>query len=173
VQWKFCNNHPASRQTLSYNGDLLRGLIMRKTMLCLLLLSSCVSFGQAPPQWKVVKALFLNNQAATIPQTTLFTPTENDIFRVSAYMSGANIDTSQNDAWSFFLTCTDLVEPQNQCGVDMTVQGGGGTQSTFIGAYVFGARKGTPVGYFTSASTNPPPPPSSNYTVVVTIERLQ
>jgi hypothetical protein len=61
---------------------------MRSATICfLLLLCSVLAFGQQP-QWAVVANVVLFSQVQAIPQTTIFTPTEPGIYRLTLYFSG-------------------------------------------------------------------------------------
>lgn len=140
-----------------------------KTAFCsLLLLCSCLSFGQTVPQWKVVKAVLLNNQTAAIPLTTLFTPTDNNVYRLSAYMSARNLNPGLFDGWSFTLMATDLVNQQVSLN-EVQVVGGPPYQS--LGAWVFTPLKGTPITYH--VVINGTPPPDAEYALAFTIEQLK
>jgi hypothetical protein len=64
----------------------------RKMTVCLLVfLCSLAAHGQ-PLQWSVVKSIVLLNQTASIPQTTLFTPTQAGVFRLSAEIVPASTE---------------------------------------------------------------------------------
>jgi hypothetical protein len=152
----------------AFSGGMV---LMRKVMLCgLVLLCSCVSFSQTVPQWKVVKAVFLRNRTAAIQETTLFTPTENGLYRLSGYMSASNLQGIQNAFWSFILRYTDLTQLESNSS--MLVQGNGGVINT-IDSHVFAVLKGTPISYEVIKSDNPPPPPDAEYTIAFTIEQLK
>jgi hypothetical protein len=140
-----------------------------KTALCsLLLLCSSLSLGQTVPQWKVVKTVLLNNQTAAIPLTTLFTPTENSVYRLSAYMSARNLKPGLFDGWTFTFLATDFVN-KNTSGNFVQVVGGPPYQS--LGAWVFTPLKGTPVTYQVAEIGTPPP--DAEYALAFTIEQLK
>jgi hypothetical protein len=71
---------------------------MRKaTIYFLLVLCSATAFGQQQPQWKVVASVVLFNSDQTIPYgTTLYTPTEPGIYRVSVYLSTTGSSNRQS-----------------------------------------------------------------------------
>jgi hypothetical protein len=66
------------------------GQVMYKAALGLLVtFCSAIAFGQtAAPQWRVIRHVVLYQQTEPIPQTTLLTPTESGIYRVTVYLSG-------------------------------------------------------------------------------------
>jgi len=57
-----------------------------KKIACLILLLSAIAFAQEP-QWTVVSNVVVYNQTQGVGQTTLFTPSETGLYRVSFYMS--------------------------------------------------------------------------------------
>lgn len=142
---------------------------MRKTTMCLLLmLCACAAFGQNMPQWKVIQYVALTHQTQPIPQTTLFTPTTNGFYRVTAYLSASGPKQTGNTAWFFNLQCTDIV-PFNGCGTGMIVEVNGALNANVF--YAFSPHPGAPVSYSTGESN--PPPVDTEYNLVFTIEQLQ
>lgn len=82
---------------------------MRNATLCfLLLLCSVLAFGQEP-QWTVVKHVVLMRQDLNIFQTTLLTPTEPALYRISLYLSGGvGSGPRTNAVWTATLAGTDI-----------------------------------------------------------------
>jgi hypothetical protein len=82
---------------------------MRKAAIFfLVLLCSAISYGQEP-QWTVVKHVFLTQQTANIFHTTLLTPTEPSLYRISAYLSGGVGGSPRTNAvWTATLAGSDI-----------------------------------------------------------------
>jgi hypothetical protein len=80
---------------------------MRKVALSFLLLCSAIALGQEP-QWTVVKHVVLFNQNQPIPQTTLLTPTEANIYRLTLYFSGGGTRVSPYEAFLLNVSGTDI-----------------------------------------------------------------
>lgn len=132
---------------------------MRKTTICLLLLLLCslAAFGQAEPQWKVVKHGILIHQAAG-SSSALFTPTTTGLYRMSAYLSAS--DTVSN--WQVRLLWTDFGGlPQDY--VQSFAAG-----APPIGSFLFVPKAGTPVIYIVEGND-----PTKPYNIAYTIEGLQ
>ena len=71
---------------------------MCKATICfLMLLCSAIALGQQP-QWTVVQNVVLSNQNEDIAKTTIFTPTEPGLYRLTLYFS-----TSGNGTTGWFL----------------------------------------------------------------------
>ena len=73
---------------------------------CVLLLGSVISFGQQQPQWTVVEHVELMQQSQTIPLTTLLTPAESGVYRLTAYFS--SVGGTAATTWSESLSATDV-----------------------------------------------------------------
>ena len=82
---------------------------MRKaSSFLLLLLCSAVAFGQEP-QWTVIKNVDVVQQEHNIFLTTLLTPTEPGLYRISFYLSGGVVSNPRSDAfWTATLAGTDI-----------------------------------------------------------------
>lgn len=138
---------------------------MRKPTICLLLLlCSLAAFGQSQPQWRVVQSIILPNQTAPITQTTLFTPTEAGLYRLTVYISATAL--SSGEEWSFGLIWTDLVEQNPFTLTVSAVRNGPGTITS-----IFSPRRNTPVSFQVEAENSPPP--NSHYNLAFTVEQLK
>jgi hypothetical protein len=81
---------------------------MRKATICfLMLLWSANAFAQEP-QWTVVKHVVLFNQNQPILQTTLLTPTEANIYRLTVYLAGGGSRVSPDEAFLVDVRATDI-----------------------------------------------------------------
>lgn len=135
---------------------------MRKLTLCSLFFAfCCVAFGQAAPQWKVIKLVTLNHQTAAVSQTTLFTPTNPGFYRLSAYISSAG---SSQAIWTLSFSFNDLNGEPEQVGT--TAADGPCSPSL---EFVFAPQPGVPVSY----SVSPVGIEAGYYDVMFTIEQLQ
>jgi hypothetical protein len=80
---------------------------MRTAMICfVVMLCTVVAFGQGQPQWTVIQHVNLSQQSQPIPLTTLLTPTEPGIYRLTVYFSGGT--GTGVGYWTEFLTGTDI-----------------------------------------------------------------
>lgn len=62
---------------------------MGKATICLMVtMCSVIAFAQEEPQWKVVQHVTLFQQSELIYWTTLLTPTEPGVYRLTVYFSG-------------------------------------------------------------------------------------
>jgi hypothetical protein len=121
----------------------------------------CVAFGQTAPQWKVIKVVTLSHQTTAIPQTTLFTPTNQSFYRMSAYISSAG---SSQAIWTLSFSWNDLNGEYEQTGTSAA----DGPPSPAL-VFVFVPQSGTPFNY----SVSPVGAEAGYYDVVFTIEQLQ
>ncbi len=88
-------------------AHMTRSKPMRNATLCFLLLLLCpvFSFGQ---QWQVVQHVELFNQTQAIPVTTLLTPTDPSIYRISFYFSAGPETRPGFTVWEANLNGTEL-----------------------------------------------------------------
>jgi len=138
-----------------------KSLVRKLTIGLLFIAFCCAAFGQAAPQWKIVKVVTLSHQTTAIPQTTLFTPANQGFYRVSAYISSAG--SSQAD-WTLAFSWNDINGEYEQTGTTAA----DGPPSPALG-FVFVPQPGTPVNY----SVSPVGVEAGYYDVVFTIEQLQ
>jgi hypothetical protein len=139
---------------------------MRKAILCLLMLvSSLAAHGQQKqPKWTVVYSAVLWDQTTTIPQTTLFTPQKDAVYRLSGYMSGA----VERGAVFFTFNWTD---PTGTAGSNVLSVPNGTQVNGFQGdSDVFAVQAGTPVVYSVG---DLPPAPEYRYNLAFTVELLE
>ena len=133
---------------------------------CLMLVVVAVSFlpatVSAPKVPIIVAQLTLTNQTGPIPQTTIFTPTQSGVYRVSAYI--ASTSPGQDDAFSATLVYTDDVALEYAA----LNNGSSGYYATSSGFTTFRAIANNPVSFYTQGST----PQGTTYCVYITIERL-
>jgi len=121
----------------------------------------------------------LVNQTAPIPTTSLFTPTQSGLFRLSAYATITTPDPNSSSSWDYSFTWTDdsgLSQGGGErvlcaCGNDntpgtFTWQG----VASFGTTLIFQAKAGIPVTY---TVTQDGPVDASVYAVYYTIERLE
>jgi hypothetical protein len=126
----------------------------------------------------IVARAKLINQTATIPSTTIFTPTQDGLYRLSVYGTTSKPDPSSQSIWNFNFTWSDDAGNQNE---NWLIAGyGGGTpgqfaafsQSIGVGgvAVPFQAKAGMPISYSVQQSGSPD---NSAYTIYFALERLE
>jgi hypothetical protein len=136
---------------------------MRKTAIVALVMCSLFAFGQKQPQWRVVQSVILTHQTAAIPQTTVFTPRDEGLYRLNAYISARELGNGTE--WVFGFLWTDLVGQNPMTASISAVRGGAGTITL-----IFSARRNTPVSFQVQDEGTPP---NSHYTLAFTIEQLK
>ncbi len=118
----------------------------------------------------------LSNQTTPFPTTTIFTPTQTGMYRLSVYATISTSDPNSHTAWIYNLGWTDDAGAQSEGGL---LYGNGATSGQFqygsfqaLGGTVlpFEAKAGTPITHSMSQSG---PPDSSAYTLYYTLERLE
>jgi hypothetical protein len=133
---------------------------------CLTLVVITVSFlpatVSAPRVPVIVAQLALTNQTGPIPQTTIFTPAQSGLYRVSSYI--ASTTPGQDDAFTATLVYTDDVALEYAA----LNNGSSGYYATSSGFTTFRATANNPVSFYTQGST----PQGTKYCVYLTIERL-
>lgn len=120
----------------------------------------------------IVQRVVLTNQTGPIPITTLITPQQDGLYRLSAYMSltrggGTNNGIFLDFAWTdgggpkeiFPLQLTDTSFPSFAWG----------PANNMDGILTFKANAGTPVTYRVAFTD---PPPTGTYEIMLTLERL-
>jgi hypothetical protein len=90
------------------------------------------------------------NQTAPIPTTTLFTPTQDGLYRVSAYATMTKPGPENSGSWSFNVAWTDDAGRQQE---QFALDGSFNVQGPFLNDYnfyggavrIFEAKAGTPI----------------------------
>jgi len=118
----------------------------------------------------------LLNQNNTIPSTTIFTPTQTGLYRLSIYATVVKPDPSSQSSWNVDVSWTDDAGPQGQTvlyGLDFLASAFYPDNApTGLGgpAMVVEARAGQPIAY---SVTQPEGPDNSAYSLYYTLERLE
>jgi hypothetical protein len=121
----------------------------------------CAALGQTAPQWKIIKVVTLNHQTTAIPQTALFTPTDQSFYRMSAYISSAG---SSQAIWTLSFSWNDLNGEYMQTG---TTAADGPPSPALV--FVFVPQLETSFNY----SVSPVGVEAGYYDVIFTVEQLQ
>ena len=118
----------------------------------------------------------LVNQTATIPPTTIFTPTQSGLYRLSLYATVTRTDLSSQSYWFVNAGWTDDAKTVSQDAILFTTGNVLGPFS-FEGVALLGgavipleAKAGTPVTYSITQGGNPD---NSAYSLYYTLERLE
>ena len=119
----------------------------------------------------------LRNQTAPIPATTIFTPPQDGLYRLSAYATLTRTDVNSVSTWQYSVGWTDDVGAQS-AGSILFIEG-----KTHAGQFVwensfdlggasviFESKAGTPITY-TVVQTDGPD--NSAYSLYYTLERLE
>ena len=140
---------------------------MRNAMICaVLMLCSILALGQGQPQWTVVQHVTLSQQLQPIPQTTLLTPTEPGIYRITVYFSGGN--ETGSSGWSEVLNGTDITgAPLGGVG-DLNIPCRGANWS-FTFPITISLEPNVPLTYQVRAYSQVP---SCHYNLAITVEQL-
>ena len=125
----------------------------------------------------VAKGKFVN-QTAPIPTTTIFTPPQTGLYRLSVYATLTKSDPASLSSWSYGVNWTDDTGAQQYGGGVQFAAGNSPTgQFTFENFFdnggptvVFEAKAQTPI---TSTMTQIGPPDNSAYSLYYTLERLE
>jgi hypothetical protein len=119
---------------------------------------------------RIVAKFARTGQTATIPLTTLFTPEEDGLYRLSAYfVMESNI--SANSDWVFQFIWTDHGGSANSVATLAANQNAAPPSSFQQTVIAFNARAGAPVSYVVEPSTNPPQ--NATYDLYFTVEKLE
>jgi hypothetical protein len=139
--------------------------VMRQAILSFLLLCSAIAFGQEP-QWTVVQHVVLLNQNQNIPLTTLFTPTEPAVYRLTIYFSG--VGTKGRGAFAYFLNGVDISGQTIEEGDEVSCPGTGFQSPPPITTIL---KPQVPFQYVV-VNRDPFPPNSCYYNLAITVEQL-
>jgi len=114
------------------------------------------------------------NQTAPIPPTTIFTPSQDGLFRLSMYGTMTTIDPNSQSGWRYTLTWTDASDTVNIQVLFASSDNEAGRWAGFSGepawTPAFQAKAGIPVTY---SITQNGPPDSSVYALYWAVERLE
>jgi hypothetical protein len=129
---------------------------MHKTLALTILLLGTVSLSAQARKASAVSALpqivakvSLRNQSASVPITSIFTPTAAGLYRLSAY-SVETIPVGANDSWSMAIFWTDDFGPESAAVLSTPFSGGWGSPGSGFppgSVTVFRAMAGRPVKY--------------------------
>jgi hypothetical protein len=109
-------------------------------------------------------------QTATIPLTTLFTPKEDGLYRLSAYFV-IESNVNANALWAFQFIWTDHGGSANRVVTLVANQNAPPPSSFQQTVTAFNARAGAPVSYVVTPSN--PPPQDATYDLYFTVEKLE
>jgi hypothetical protein len=120
----------------------------------------------------------LVNQTAPIPTTTIFTPTQVGLYRISVYMTLTKVDIASNSTWWFTMNWTDDGGAESAGNLVNLIDNQGPPQAYGIqqnGAMFgpvlsFESAAGTPVTYVVGQSGGSD---NSAYSLYYTVERLE
>ena len=154
---------------------------MYKTLCVAVLLLSTFALAQTRqpatpfPSPLIVAKGKLVNQTAPIPTTTIFTPKETGLYRLTVYATVTKADPNSQSSWSYLPGWTD--DAGEAFGSNLLLQGGN-TPGSFLfeGFWQLGAglpleaKAGTAITY---AMTQSGPPDNSAYSLYYTLERLE
>jgi hypothetical protein len=119
----------------------------------------------------------LLNQTTTIPTTTIFTPTQTGLYRLSVYATVTKADSYSSSAWQYNFSFSDDAGPETTPTSLLWGYGDALGQFLYLGeslvggtAYTFEAKVGTPVNY---SVTQYGPADNSVYSVYYAIEKLE
>ena len=117
----------------------------------------------------------LVNQTAPIPATTIFTPTQTGLYRLSIYGTMLTAAYNSGTSWSVYVSWTDETTSQNQqvlWSYDSSLAPflSSGANNFYGQVAIFEAKAGTPVAYST---TQIGPPDGTSYSLHYTLERLE
>jgi hypothetical protein len=123
----------------------------------------------------------LVNQTAPIPTTTIITPPQSGLFRLSVYATLTKSDSTSDSSWLFNVAWTDDsgVESTSYGEIEPLSTGGFAKLGSFIWSGVdhrygatltFEAAAGTSVSYYVHQQGNPD---NSSYSLYYTLERLE
>ena len=128
------------------------------------------------PSPKIVKTVTFANQTQAIPQTTIFTPADDGLFRVSIYLETITTNPSNERVAGFspdLVATNDSGATQDQPGAGV-ISGfpvyGSLTNSSTSNVYFFRAKANTPM-LFSNPLSGVIVPPYS-YSVYIVIEQL-
>jgi hypothetical protein len=142
-------------------------------MLCVftsILFLTMTAWGANPVSPVVVKEISLTNQTANIATTTLFTPVEDGLFRISYYLEAPAEGPSTYATINTQIFWSDDFNPNaNIYLASLILNESSATYSP--GIFVLRVKAGTPITFQTTAPT-PNCFPTCEYSLFMTVERL-
>jgi len=124
----------------------------------------------------IVNNISFTDQSGAIPQTAIFTPPKDGLFRVSVYFETVATNSANQGLGSYF--CSDLVTT-NDSGASQDNLGAGCLQvvgslsnSSAWGSYFLRAKAGTPMLFAVNLVAGSAPVSPYAYNVYLIIERL-
>ena len=136
--------------------------------LCLLLVAVTVSFlpaaTSAPKVPIIVAQLALTNQTGPIPQTTIFTPTQSGVYRISTYFESNSPGTGE----SYTLTLVYADDVDSLDNAVLVYPSSNNYYGNPTGFSSFRALANNPVSIYTQGTA----PQGYVYSLYITIERL-
>jgi len=123
---------------------------------------------------KIIAKVALTGQTAAIPTTTIFTPTQTGLYRISAYLTVTQPGTG-SDAWNLYLGWADAAGSELFTSNIAAIQNNATPPNAYVNnvygpgdTMIIEAVVGTPVTYqvFTSF-------PSGTYSLYITAELLE
>lgn len=134
---------------------------------CLMLVAATVSFlpaaTSAPKVPIIVAQLALTNQTGPIPQTTIFTPTQSGVYRISTYFESNSPGTAE--PYTLTLVYADDVDPLDNAVLVYPSNNYYGNPTGFSS---FRALANNPVSIYTQGTA----PQGYVYSLYITIEKL-
>jgi hypothetical protein len=115
------------------------------------------------------------HQTAAIPTTTLLTPAQDGLYRISAYATLTKVGIANSGSWTFSLWWTDDAGPQTE---EFVLDGSFNLRGPFLNDYnfyggavrVFEAKAGSPITYNLAEDGVSD---GSEYSLYYTLERLE
>jgi hypothetical protein len=140
---------------------------MRKSLSCLFVVVA-LAIGAAAQSPTIVAQLTLKDQTASIPRTTLLTPTVDGLYRITAYFNLAKGDALGTRWCLFVYWADDNTQRSAALGAEAAGDSGPSFSSFVIPAQI---QAGRPLRY----QTGPCPGGTKNdpYSLYITVEQLQ
>src|ERR1035441_3981381 len=156
---RYVSNVPGHMVRFRSPPNPARGTLMYKILCAALLLPTFVLAQKSAPASSPASAITspmivakgkAPHQTAAIPTTTLFTPKEDGLYRISAYATLTKVGTANSGSWTFSLGWTDDAGPQTE---QFVLDGSFNARGPFLNDYnfyggavrTFEAKGGTPI----------------------------
>ncbi len=143
---------------------------MYKTLSVAVLLFSTFVLAQSP---QIVAKAKLSHQTATIPTTTIYTPAQTGLYRLSIYATLLTTVENSQSQWNVYAQWTDdavtqyqnVLFSQNSLGSFVFPQ-----VANYGPSITFESKAGTPISYFVTQSNGAD---GTSYSLYYTLERLE